>query len=378
VLMTVVNTDPKCFWLTNYLETLLVQVWYPMTVATQSRAQKAVILDYLIKTGTDVPNIPNELPVPLKVVTVGYQLNDFGCRGVSSMETAAIGGASHLVNFAGSDTMPGLCTAVDYYGLPLAACVGTSIPAAEHSTITSWGRDGEKAAFENMLTQYPDGMVAVVSDSYNIYDACKKLWGTELKELVKSRKAPPGKLIVRPDSGDPKTIVVEVLNALAENFPPTTNTKGYKVLPPYIRVIQGDGISYESLTEILENMVQNKWAAENVAFGSGGALLQKMDRDTQKCAFKCCEIIVDGKPRPVFKDPITDAGKKSKQGRLKLVKQGSKLTTLTDGQGAENSDLLVEVFKNGSIQREFNFNEVRALSEEGLPCKIWDIKPQKS
>merc|ERR1711972_800656 len=128
------------------------------------------------------------------------------------------------------------------------------------------------------------------------------------------------------------------MGKLAINFTPTTNDKGYKVLPPYIRVIQGDGISYESLKEILENMFKNKWAAENVAFGSGGALLQKMDRDTQKCAFKCCEIIVDGKPRPVFKDPITDAGKKSKQGRLKLVKQGNQLTTLTDGKGAAGSD----------------------------------------
>lgn len=294
------------------------------------------------------------------------------------METAAIGGAAHLVNFAGSDTMPGLCMAVDVYGLPLEACVGTSVPAAEHSTITSWGRDGEKDAFKNMLTQYPEGLVAVVSDSYNIYEACEKLWGTELKELIMSRKSPPGKLIVRPDSGDPATMVVEVLEALAKNFPPETNAAGYKVLPSYIRVIQGDGISYESLQAILENMTKHMWAAENVAFGSGGALLQKMDRDTQKCAFKCCEIIVDGKPRPVYKDPITDQGKKSKQGRLKLVKgEDGKLTTLTDGKGEDSQDLLVEVFNNGNIVKEFNFNEVRNLSEEGLPCRIWDIQPAK-
>merc|ERR1712113_523881 len=108
----------------------------------------------------------------------------------------------------------------------------------------------------------------------------------------------------------------------------------------------------ESLQEILANMEKNKWAATNVCFGSGGALLQKMDRDTQKCAFKCCEIIVDGKTRPVFKDPITDQGKKSKQGRLKLVKQGGKITTLTDGKGEPSADLLVEVFKNGQIMQK--------------------------
>merc|ERR1712048_1166524 len=122
----------------------------------------------------------------------------------------------------------------------------------------------------------------------------------------------------------------------------------------------GDGISYESLSAILESMKVAKWAAENVVFGSGGALLQKMDRDTQKCAFKCCEIIVDGKARPVFKDPITDQGKKSKQGILKLVKRGGVITTLTDGQGTDAEDLLVTVFENGAIKKTFNFNEVRA------------------
>ncbi|CAE7447781.1 Nampt [Symbiodinium pilosum] len=371
VLMTVANTDPKCFWLTNYLETLLVQVWYPMTVATQSRAQKQVIMESLIKTGTDLKNMPNKLPVPLKMITVGYQLNDFGCRGVSSMETASIGGAAHLVNFCGSDTMPGLCTAIDYYNLPLEQCVGTSVPAAEHSTITSWTKAGEKSAFENMLKQYPEGIVAVVSDSYDIFNACEKLWGTELKDLIASRAA-PGRLVVRPDSGDPKTIVVEVLERLGKHFPVTTNSAGFKVLPSYIRVIQGDGISYESLKEILGNLEAKKWAAENVCFGSGGALLQKMDRDTQKCAFKCCEAIVDGKPRPVFKDPVTDQGKKSKQGRLKLVKREGKLTTLTDGQGDEKEDLLVEVFRNGEITKTFTFQDVRQQSEVGLVTPIFD------
>ncbi|CAJ1337579.1 unnamed protein product [Effrenium voratum] len=373
VLMTVVNTDPKCFWLTNYLETLLVQVWYPMTVATQSRAQKKVIMDAMMKTGTDLKAMPNKLPAPAKLITVGFQLNDFGCRGVSSMETACIGGAAHLVNFCGSDTMPGLCMAVDYYNLPLASVQGTSVPAAEHSTITSWTKAGEKDAFKNMLTQYPEGIVAVVSDSYDIYNACDQLWGNELKDLIASRAPPTGRLVVRPDSGDPKTIVVDVLERLAKHFPVTTNAAGYKVLPPYLRVIQGDGISYESLQEILSNMAAKHWAAENVLFGSGGALLQKMDRDTQKCAFKCCEAVVDGKPRPVFKDPITDQGKKSKQGRLKLVRREGKITTLTDGQGDEKEDLLVEVFRNGQITKTWTFADVRAQSEVGLPVAIFDV-----
>merc|ERR1712048_28294 len=136
------------------------------------------------------PSLPNKLPAPLKAINVAYQLNDFGCRGVSSMESAAIGGAAHLVNFGGSDTMPGLCTAIDYYKLALEQCIGTSVPAAEHSTITSWGKDDEVGAFKNMLTQYPEGIVAVVSDSYDIYNACDKLWGKDLKDIITSRKFP--------------------------------------------------------------------------------------------------------------------------------------------------------------------------------------------
>lgn len=332
VLMTVVNTDPKCYWLTNYLETLLVQVWYPMTVATQSREQKKVIVDYLEKTGcgTDfldvmwhralrrtatVARCRSPPPPPPHAVAARrhlylspltahllrrrrFQLNDFGCRGVSSMETAAIGGAAHLVNFGGSDTMPGLCCLVEYYGLKLEHALGTSIPAAEHSTITSWTKDGELEAFKNMLTQYPKGLVAVVSDSYDIYNACKNLWGKELIDLIKSRE---GRLVVRPDSGDPPVIVCEVLEILIEKFGCTTTSTGHKLLPPQIRVIQGDGVSYETLSTILAAMEAKGYAAGNVAFGSGGALLQKLNRDTQKCAFKCCEAIVNGEKRNVFK-----------------------------------------------------------------------------
>jgi len=348
VLMTVVNTDPKCYWLTNYLETLLVQVWYPMTVATQSREQKKVIVDYLEKTGCGTD-----------FLDVMFSLNDFGCRGVSSMETAAIGGAAHLVNFGGSDTMPGLCMLYEYYGLKLEHCIGTSIPAAEHSTITSWGKDGELEAFKNMLTQYPKGLVAVVSDSYDIYNACKNLWGTELIELIKGRE---GRLVVRPDSGDPPVIVCEVLEILMEKFGCTTTSTGHKLLPPQIRVIQGDGVSYETLSTILAAMEVKGYAAGNVAFGSGGALLQKLNRDTQKCAFKCCEAIVNGEARNVFKDPITDKGKQSKKGQLKLVKDGASYKTLTEGEGKPEDDVLVTVFENGVLTKEWTKYDVSAAA----------------
>lgn len=287
------------------------------------------------------------------------------------METSGLGGAGHLVNFGGSDNMPGLTMARQYYNADLSNFAGMSVPASEHSTITSWGRDGEKEALENMLTQYPKGVVAVVSDSYDIYNAVDQIWGKDLKDKILARPGPMGRLVIRPDSGDPKTIVVEVLDLLAKNFDITTNEQGFKVLPHQVRVIQGDGVSYESIKEIYENMKKSKWAACNVVFGSGGALLQKMDRDTQKCAFKCCEAVVDGKPREVYKEPITDKGKVSKKGQLKLVKQGDTITTMTQGEGKPEDDLLVEVFKDGALLKEWTFEEIRKRSEDGLPKQIW-------
>lgn len=299
VVMTVENTDEQCFWLTNYLETLLVQVWYPCTVATHSRAQKKVIKRFLDETG--------ESPE-----SVNFKLHDFGFRGVSSVETAALGGSAHLVNFSGTDTMAGLVLAKEYYG---EACAGFSIPAAEHSTITSWGREHEVDAFANMLEKFPSGLVACVSDSFDIFAACSELWGTALKEKIMSRD---GCLVVRPDSGDPPTICLKILELLGEKFGAPPNAKGYKTLDPHVRIIQGDGIDGEMLERVLQHLKDSGWSADNIAFGSGGGLLQKLNRDTQKCAFKCSFVQSGGKQIDVYKDPITDPGKKSKRGRLSL------------------------------------------------------------
>ena len=250
---------------------------------------------------------------------------------------------------------------------------GISIPAAEHSTITSWGRDNEADAMKNMLTAFPVGLVAVVSDSYDIYNACSNIWGEQLKDLIEKRPPitgadgnviVPGRLVVRPDSGEPKVIVVECLEKLGEKFGTTKTSTGHKLLPSYIRVIQGDGISYDSLREILDAMTAAGWATENMAFGSGGALLQKLNRDTQKCAFKCCEITCNGKKRDVFKDPITDPGKKSKKGRLTLERNAQGvLETITEGKGDPSKDILVELFRDGKILKEYTFAEIRQAAK---------------
>lgn len=337
VLMTVENTDPESFWLTNYLETLLVQVWYPSTVATQSRAMKQVLLSYLEKTGD--PSLIN------------FKLHDFGFRGVTCPEQAAIGGAAHLINFLGTDTVPGLVLAKRFYNEFMA---GFSIPASEHSTITSWLKEHEVDACRNMLEQYPEGLVACVSDSYDIFNCCANIWGGALKEQILARN---GTLVVRPDSGYPPEIVVKVLDILGEKFGYTINSKNYKVLDPHVRVIQGDGIDFAMLDLILSAMEKSGWSADNVAFGSGGGLLQKLNRDTQKFAFKCSSALVGSSERDVFKQPITDSGKKSKSGRLKLVNDGGNLITVASSDPRD--DVLQTVFKNGEVLNKQDFIQIR-------------------
>lgn len=337
VLMTIENTDPECFWLTNYLETLLVQVWYPSTVATQSFEIKRLINSYLEETGN-----PEGL---------SFKLHDFGFRGVSSVESAAVGGAAHLVNFMGTDTVAGLLMARKYYG---AEMPGFSIPASEHSTITSWGKDGEVEAFRNMLEQYPTGLVACVSDSFDIYKACRDYWGGELRDQILNRD---GTLVVRPDSGEPKHVVREVLAILGKAFGLKKNFKGYDVLPDQIRVIQGDGVNIDSIKEILAEMKRFNFSADNIAFGMGGALLQRLDRDTQSFAFKCSSIRVNGEDRDVYKQPVTSFGKKSKAGRFKLVQDSAGFSTVQ--QEAAGEDLLIEVFRDGELLVDQTFNDVR-------------------
>jgi len=345
------NTDPKCFWLTNYLETLLVQLWYPTTVCTQSREQKKIIMKYLRSTGT-----PDVIDKGLHL----FKLHDFGFRGVSSVESAALGGAAHLVNFLGTDTMAALMCTKTYYG---ESSTGFSVPASEHSTMTSWGREKECEAMRNMLDKYPKGIVACVSDSYDIYKACEEYWGTVLKEKIETRD---GFLVVRPDSGELPGIVLEVLEKLEGKFGSTKTSTGHKLLPPCIRVIQGDGIDIQSLEMILKAMSDKNWAADNLAFGSGGALLQKLHRDTQKCAFKCSYVEVDGQGVDVVKDPITDPGKKSKKGRLTLECEGGTWRTVTEGKGDASKDRLVTVFRNGELLKDYTFTDIKERAAAGL------------
>lgn len=353
VLVQLHNTDTNVPWLTSYLETALLRsVWYPTTVATNSWQIKQVIKKFLDETADDTG------------AEIGFKLHDFGARGVSSMESAGIGGAAHLVNFMGTDTVTGALYARKYYGETMA---GFSIPAAEHSTITSWGGPNEEIdAFRNMLDQFagPGKLVAVVSDSYDIYRATKELWGKELKQEVLDSGAT---VVVRPDSGDPTIVPVEVIENLMEAYGFEENSKGYKVLPQCVRVIQGDGININSITKILQNMKDRKISASNIAFGMGGALLQELNRDTLMFAMKACAIKVNGMYRDVFKKPVTDSGKNSKAGRLALIRRrDDELETVRRDDLRDEKNLLEVVYRNGQILKNYSFAEIRERSKDEL------------
>lgn len=344
-MMSVVNTDPDFFWLTSYVETALLRIWYPVTVATISHGVRQVIRRALV-ISADAPDA--ELP---------FKLHDFGARGVSSEASAALGGMAHLVNFQGSDTLSAIIAARRLYNEPMA---GFSIPAAEHSTITSWERPNEAAAYENMVRQFgkPGALFAVVSDSYDLFNAVEHLWGEQLRQKVIDCGAT---LVVRPDSGDPVEVVSKTVNLLAAKFGTDLNGKGYRVLKN-VRVIQGDGVNPVSIAAILDRLLSEGFSASNIAFGMGGALLQKCDRDTLSFAYKASAARVNGQWRDVYKDPVTDAGKRSKRGLLGLG-DGYRTVAVRDGdfqplEGGRN--LLEPVWRNGELLRDDSLETIRA------------------
>ena len=348
VVCQIVNTDPEFYWLPSYLETSLLRaIWYPSTVASLSYYCKTIIKAALEKSADSTASLP-------------FKLHDFGARGASSMETVALGSLAHLVNFSGTDSMTALVAASRWYGMDK-DMPAFSIPAAEHSTMTAWGRDHEQQAFANMLEQFggEGKIVAVVSDSYDLWNAIDNIWGDALKEQVETMG---GTLVIRPDSGDPAKVVREALERLSVKFGTTINSKGYKILPDYVRLIQGDGINPQSLGKILDTIMKAGFSAENVTFGMGGGLLQQVTRDTMSWAMKASAVRIDGQWKEVFKDPITSRSKRSKKGRLALVKdsKGQLETIKEDLLDDVKHNLLEDVFIDGKLLREDSLTEIRS------------------
>jgi nicotinamide phosphoribosyltransferase len=348
VLLTITNTHDSFAWLPAYLETALLRgIWYPSSVATNSRASKEVLMSYLDES-SDNPDME-----------IMYKLHDFGARGVSSEESAGIGGCAHLVNFHGTDTISGIMNARMYYNEPMA---GHSIAAMEHSTITAWGRDGEVAGFSNMMDHFakPGAIMASVSDSYDLWNAVKNIWGDTLRQRVIGSGAT---IVIRPDSGDPITVPTQCINILGEKFGFTTNSKGFKVLPKCVRVIQGDGIDdCHTINSIYSTLLDEGWSADNLNIGQGGGLLQRVTRDTYGFAQKASAIRVAGEWRDIYKDPIGDKGKASKRGRFVVTRERGKWETLPIHTGFDWADCLRTVYYNGELMVNDDFSTIRARS----------------
>lgn len=350
VLMTVENTDPECFWLTNALESFLLHVWYPITVASVSRAVKQMMVKKLLGTGCGLEGLP-------------FMLHDFGYRGTTGHDQAAIGGLAHLVNFMGTDTLAALDLGFDQYGADLTT-LGFSVPATEHSVMTALGRDGEYDQVARLLETHPSGIVSCVADSYNIYDFVDHV--CSLKDVIEARD---GKFVVRPDSvtqehPQPGALMVHLFGKLWDTYGGTINRAGYRILNPKVGLIWGDGIDPIGIEKILNAGQLADIGASNFVFGMGGGLLQKVNRDTERFAFKCSAQEREGVWHDVYKDPI-DGNKKSKRGRLELVyneQHDTYHTARGDGELWLDNDeqaVLETVFENGVVMRSEDFQAVR-------------------
>lgn len=346
VLVTIENNDEEFPWLTSYLETALLRaVWYPCTVATISRETKKTIKTYLDMT---CDNPDKELP---------FKLHDFGARGVSSYESAGIGGAAHLINFMGTDTLPALTILKEYYGAE--NMPGFSIPAMEHSTVCSWGKEAEAEAYYNMVDAFgkSGAILACVSDSYNIYNAVFNIWCSD--KMIENIRDRDCTVVIRPDSGNPTEVVLRILDILKEKFGMYENKKGYKVLHDGFKIIQGDGVNLESINAILYRMTANGYSAENIAFGMGGGLLQSVNRDTLSFAMKASAVKRSGVWLPIGKNPVTDKNKSQKKGKLTL-RQNEKGEWYTSNDFSwQDKELLWPVFQDGVVMNYPILSDIR-------------------
>jgi nicotinamide phosphoribosyltransferase len=349
-LVTIRCDDKKVFNVGSVLETMILRgAWYPSTIATNSYKAKQIIRRHLEETADSLDSL-------------NFMLHDFGGRGVTCEEQAQIGGAAHLTSFMGSDTISGVRAANFYYGVK-GGMAAFSVPAAEHTVTTAEGEEGEIEVFKRILKAYKGWpIISVVSDGYNIYEAVRK-WGSLKKEIAESG----ARLVIRPDSGDPVEVISKVIKMIDDEFGSTVNSKKYKVLNN-VRILQGDGVDNLMIDTILTRIRFMGYSAENMVFGSGGALLQKVNRDTYKWAQKSSAIKRNGVWIDVAKNPVTDPGKISKKGRQKLLRSkmtGEFMTFTDDGQphDEEWEDMLELVYSTGVLYRDQTMDEVREIVE---------------
>lgn len=354
VLLTMTNTDPDFAWVVGFFESLVLKVWNPITVGSYSMKLRNLVDTYADET------VGNRLHCD-------WAVHDFGYRGCSSEETAKISGAAHLINFRGTDTVPAVKFLMDYYDA--SGLIGASVPASEHSVMCSYGQEEEIQAFRHMLKTYPTGIVSIVSDTYNLWNVLENFTKVLHKDII-SRN---GKVVFRPDSGDPELIIcgnpaapagspenLGAIRLLDREFGSSVNQKGFKELNPSVGLIYGDGMYFERYERILARLKSMGYASSNLVIGVGGLLLQSHSRDDQGFAIKTTYVEINGQEREIVKDPITDSGKKSHKGMLRLdFINGRYVTrdqvTYDEAQGG----LLEVVFRNGQLLNKVTLEQVR-------------------
>jgi nicotinamide phosphoribosyltransferase len=355
--LTIKNTKPEFFWLTNFLETLTsVALWHPMTSATIAHEYKKILTGYANET-SDMPDF------------VQWQGHDFSMRGQSSVEAACVSGAAHLMSFTGTDTIPAIDFLENYYGANgEKELIGGSVPATEHSVMCLGGNETEQQTFDRLITQvYPEGIVSIVSDTWDYWKVLTEIV-PNLKEQIMKRN---GKVVIRPDSGDPVKILcgdpeaapdsIEykgTIEHLYEVFGGTVNSKGYKQLDSHIGVIYGDSITLDRCKEICERLKQKGFASTNPVFGIGSYTYQYVTRDTFGFAMKATHGVVNGQAQDIYKDPVTDNGvKKSAKGLLRVNEDMTLSQQVTPEE--EQTGLLKTVFKDGILTKTTTMAEIR-------------------
>jgi nicotinamide phosphoribosyltransferase len=387
--LTIYNTLPEFYWVTNYLETIISNLlWKPMTSATIAHTYRKVLTKWQEKTDAE------------KGWFVDWQGHDFSMRGMDSVEATIASGLGHLTSFSGTDSLPAIYGARKFYGEE--GFVGGSVNATEHSVMCAGSKDDEVGTFRRLLETYPKGILSVVSDTWDLWKVCTEHIVT-LKEEILARD---GKLVIRPDSGDPIDILCGdrghswnrtdykelqdengnylvdfygeleynegkvvtpnqykgVIELLWDVFGGTINEQGYKVLDSHIGAIYGDSITIGRANEICARLEAKGFASTNVVLGIGSFTYQYNTRDTFGFAMKATYVEVDGVGREIFKDPITDDGtKKSATGLLWVDKNTDgeyvlfdKVTWEGEGRG-----FLQTIYKDGTFYNQTTLTEIK-------------------
>lgn len=365
--LTVVNTHPEFFWLTNYLESVLsCYLWKPITSATTAFEYKRLLSEYAVRTGGDLE-------------FVLYQAHDFSFRGMSSLQDTATSGAAHLTSFYGTDSVTAIDLLEDYYGADVASApVGLSVPATEHSVMCMGEKHNEIGTFKRLITEiYPSGVVSIVSDTWDFWQVITKFLPVLKPEIMQR----DGKVVIRPDSGDPIKILCGdpeaplgspaykgAVECLWEIFGGTISDTGYKLLDSHIGLIYGDSITLERAENIVKKLCEKGFASTNVVFGVGSYTYQHVTRDNYGFAVKATSGVVNDSRRNIYKDPKTDNGdKKSARGLLRVELENDNYV-LYDQQTTEQEKkgALETIFFNGKLIKETTLSEIRARLQLGL------------